>query len=282
MLVNGYNEMKPFLPAINMKGTPTVFNDALDVAQQAFVEDFIGTDMEALLEQRLPADAKLLKMCQRVIAVEAFLNSIPEMDLILTDSGFGVVSNQDIAPASKDRVSNLTAGLQAKLDEAKDRLVTFLLASETYSDWRGTVQFTRLTDGLIFTFAEFKDVAVYNPITAATYPKTWSEFLRLNPAMNIALTSDVASYISPDYADELLEKVRDREVMVPNEKKILQIIKISIAAIALGDRDTGIQEVIKATIFMKANPSDFPTYNDSSAAQDLTLEHSDTPIFSMF
>ena len=116
MLVSGYSEMKPFLPAINMKGAPTVFNDALDVAQQNLVEYIIGEDLEAQLERRDSEDAKLLKLCQRVIAVDAFLHSIPEMDLVLTDAGFGVISNQDVAPASKERIANLTAGLQAKLD----------------------------------------------------------------------------------------------------------------------------------------------------------------------
>lgn len=283
MIVSGYTEMKPFLPAINMKGAPTVFNDALDVAQCALVEDIIGTDLETILEARNNDDSRLLKMCQRVIAVEAFLKSIPEMDLVLTDSGFGVISNQDVAPASKERVANLTAGLQNKLDEAKDRLVTYLMASDRYSDdWRGTEQFARLSDGLILTFAEFKDVAVYNPRTAAAYPHTWEEFLRLNAALNVALTSDAASYISLEYAEEILEKIRDGETIIPNEKKLLQSLKIGIAAIALGDRETGIREIIKACAFMKANEDDFPTYNNSTAAQDLTLEHSDTPIFSMF
>lgn len=275
--------MKPFLPAINMKGAPTVFNDALDVAQCALVEDIIGTDLEEQLELRDSSDARLLKLCQRVIAVEAFLKSIPEMDLVLTDSGFGVISNQDIAPASKERVANLTAGLQAKLDEAKDRLVTYLLASDKYADgWRGTEQFARLSDGLILTLAEFKDVAVYNPITKEAYPHNWEEFLRLNGALNVALTSDAATYISLEYAEELLEKIRDGETIIPNERKLLHSVKIGIASIALGDRNLGIREIIQACAFMKANPGDFPTFINSSAAQDRTLEHTDTPIFSMF
>ena len=48
MLVSGYSEMKPFLPAINMKGAPTVFNDALDVAQQNLVEYIIATGPNTL------------------------------------------------------------------------------------------------------------------------------------------------------------------------------------------------------------------------------------------
>ena len=282
MLVSGYNEMKPFLPAINMKGAPTVFNDALDVAQQNLVEYVIGESLEAQLEERSNEDKRLLKLCQRVVSVDAFLRSIPEMDLVLTDSGFGVISNQDVAPASKERVANLTAGMKAKLDEALDRLVSYLISSSTYSEWRGTEQFARLSDGLILTFADFKDVAVLNAITVKNYPQSWADFLKLNSALNLALVTDVSAYISPDYADEILEKIRDNERLLPNEKILIRMVKVAIAFIALGDRDNGVAQAVRCNVFMKANIADFPTFADSSAAQDLTLEHSDTPIFSMF
>lgn len=282
MLVSRYNEMKPFLPAIAMKGEPTIFDEALALAQENLVDDIIGEALETILENRDNGDSRLLKACQRVIAVEAFLKSIPEMDLVLTDAGFGVISNQDVAPASKERVANLTAGLQARLDESKDRLVSYLMASQRYEDWRGTEQFARLADGLILTFAEFRDVAVYNPVTAPLYPKTWQDFLKLNSALNVALTCDVAAYISPDFADTLLQKVLDKETLLPNEKKVLQMVKIAIASIALGDRETGTAQAIKAAAFMKANPDDFPAFIGSTAAQDMTNEHSDEPFFYMF
>lgn len=282
MLVSGYTEMKAFLPAIEMNGAPTIFNDALELAQEALVDDIIGSDLETILERRKSEDSRLLKACQRVIAMEAFLKSIPEVDLVLTDSGFGVISNQDVAPASKERVANLTAGLQTRLDESKDRLVSFLMASTKYEDWRGTQQFARLADGLILTFAEFRDLAVYNPVSAPLYPKTWQDFLKLNSALNVALTSDVAAYISTDFADELLQKVLDKETLLPNEKKVLRMVKIAIASIAMGDRETGIAQAIKAVAFMRSVPNDFPTFINSSAAQDLTNEHTDTPMFYMF
>lgn len=281
MFVRNYTEMKPFLPAIEMKAAQTIFDDALDTAQQDLVADIIGTDLETQLENRAQADAALLKLCQRIVSIAAFLASIPELDVVLTDAGFGVVSNQDMAPASKERVAALTAALQKRLDESKDRLVTFLMKAEAYIAWRGTEEFARISDGLILTFAEFRDVAVFSPRTAELYPKSWSEFLRLNAALNVALTADIAAYISPEYATELLEKVRDNEAMGANEKKVLQLVKVAIASIALGDKETGMTEVFKAVALMKKNLSDFPTYAQSDAAKDRTAEHGDTPIFYM-
>lgn len=285
MIVSGYTQMKPFLPAVEMKSaSTTIFDDALEVAQDDLVATIIGTDIEALLEAQVEdpdVHAKLRKLCQRVISQQAFLKSIPDLDLVLTDAGFGVVSNEKTQMASKDRVQSLTSNMKAKLDESKDALVVYLLKTTAYESWRGTEEFGRLSDGLILTYGEFKDVAVLNNITAQAYPNSWGEFLDLNSALNVALMTDVASYISRDYAIELIEKVRDKEPMIPNEKKVLKIIKIAISSIALGDMATGMDQTLKAVAFMKDNPDDFPTFMESDESKALDLQHNDTPIFSM-
>lgn len=37
---------------------------------------------------------------------------VPSLDLVLTPNGFGIVSNQNVAPASRDRVARLIASLE--------------------------------------------------------------------------------------------------------------------------------------------------------------------------
>ena len=286
MIVSGYTQMKPFLPAVEMKSaSTTIFDDALEVAQDDLVATIIGTDLEALLEEpkaNPDTHAKLRKLCQRVISQQAFLASIPDLDLVLTDAGFAVVNNEQTTMASRERVQALTANLQLKLDASKDALVLYLLKTDTYDSWRGTEEFARLSDGLILTFGEFKDAAVLNNVTAPVYPKTWSDFLDLNSALNVALMTNVASYISKDYAIELIEDVRDKETLLPNEKKVLKLIKTAISAIALGDLKTGMDQTMKAVALMKANPDDFPTFDVSPESKALDITHADTPIFSMF
>lgn len=281
MIVNGYKEMKPFLPAVMMKGSPSIFDDALETAQDSLVTEILGVDLEARLEEQREEDAKLLKLCKRIISRQAFLSSIPELDLILTDSGFAVVNNEQMTMASKDRVQALTISLRQKLDEGKDALILYLLKTPEYESWRGTEEFDRLSDGLIMTFGEFKDAAVLNNASAAAYPKSWSDFYDLNSALNVALMTDVASYISKDYASEILEKIRDKEIFLPSEKKALKLIKTAVCAYALADTKTGLDQTLAAVAVMKANIDDFPAYRDSKEAQVLGLKHSDTPIFSM-
>ena len=61
-----------------------------------------------------------------IVANEGFRKAIPSLDLILTQNGFGIVSDNNIAPASRDRVNALLAGVQATVDESIEALDTIL------------------------------------------------------------------------------------------------------------------------------------------------------------
>ena len=73
----------------------------------------------------------------KVLATDAFLRAVPSLDLVLTANGFGIVSNNTIAPASKDRVDRLLSSLEQNRDFAIDQLLHELLQQ---SEWRETAQ----------------------------------------------------------------------------------------------------------------------------------------------
>lgn len=276
-------DMKEFLPSIVMKGTPKVFDDALKVAQQQLEDKILGSALMSAIDVTTTSHPELKEKCQRIVCVDAFLSSVNEMDLVLTDSGFAVIQDEQMAPASKERVANLKASLQDRLDLSRDLLISWLVdPAQASLSWGGTEQFKRLTAGLFLTFAQFKEVAVYNNITANVYPRTWSDYVKLIGTLSVALMTSAASYISTEYASELLEKVRDAEQMEDVEVTVLRLIRTAIAALVLGDTETYQQQITKAVAVMKANPEKFPTYTQSKAANAPGIHHSDTPIFSMF
>ena len=61
-----------------------------------------------------------------IVANDGFRRAIPSLDLILTENGFGIVSDNNVAPASRDRVNALLKGLQAQVDEAIEAMDTIL------------------------------------------------------------------------------------------------------------------------------------------------------------
>ena len=84
------------------------------------------------------------------------------------------------------------------------------------------------------------------------------------------------------YAEEILERTRDKEPFSHAEQAVLRHVKTAIAALAMGDRKTGMDQVLEAVADMKNDPDSFPTYMASAEAMDLSLSHDDTPVFTMF
>lgn len=83
---------------------------------------------------QLLSDGKDDLVCalKRIVAIDAFYRAVPSLDLVLTPNGFGVVQNQNVAPASKERVANLRASLLAERDMCIVQVVQALHGNETW------------------------------------------------------------------------------------------------------------------------------------------------------
>ena len=282
MLIKNFKDFKKYLPAVEIKGDITTLDDMFAIANDDLENDILGTELYTLVDRQEEDDKKLVIICERVISLSSFLNAIPELDLVLTQSGFVVHSSESLSPASRQRVDALIASTSSRLDYATDKLILFLLSNTKYDEkWRGTTQFDFITSGLISTYSEFKKFAQYSPATAERYPKSYSEFKKFYPNMNVALMTVVASYISQAYCTELLEKYKDREVFSAFDQYVLNLLRYALSAIVLGDSVAGREFIVKAVAYMNDNISHFPTFAASPVSQSIELIHEDTPIFSM-
>lgn len=72
-------------------------------------------------------DAPAASLAERCICLEAAAAAIPHLDLVLTQTGFGVVSNQNVAPASRERVEALLSRITEDYGDALDGLRFALL-----------------------------------------------------------------------------------------------------------------------------------------------------------
>lgn len=59
-------------------------------------------------------DSPLLRWYKQLACLSAFLSVLRQLDLVLTPTGFGVVSNDNLAPASKQRVDALEGALRTQ------------------------------------------------------------------------------------------------------------------------------------------------------------------------
>lgn len=80
----------------------------------AFANDsLLGVAGQKRIEE-LGEDSQLLSWYKQLVCLAAFIASLRQLDLVLTSTGFGVVSNNNLAPASKQRVDALESALRTQ------------------------------------------------------------------------------------------------------------------------------------------------------------------------
>ncbi len=94
---------------------------------------------ESKAAERNPSLFILHSSLSKIVANHAFLNAVPSLDLVLTTNGFGIVSNQNIAPASKERVERLQTSLEAERDRNLEMLLLKLPSLEGWKEFASTM-----------------------------------------------------------------------------------------------------------------------------------------------
>lgn len=97
-------------------------------------------------------DASLADPVKQFVCLMAFYNCIAHLDLIWTNTGFGVVSNNTLAPASKDRVEALRTNTLRRAVETKYTLLDELMATAAYVD-------ALTPDSFIMLWSQYKQLA---------------------------------------------------------------------------------------------------------------------------
>ncbi len=162
----------------------------------------------------LTADVK------RWVALKAVLAVFRQLDLVLTPTGFGVVSTQQMAPASKQRVDALIGHLRDSTLIAHGKLLSSLCR---ISGWGGTEQARENIDTLFYDFRMLQKMQ--GP--AASHLE-WQAAQRLIGQADEALRLK----LSNQYMDYLLNAVRCGTVTIDDHPVIFQcrhIINLWIA-----------------------------------------------------
>lgn len=79
-------------------------------------------------------DGELLQLAKRYIAHLAVLSVLRQLDVVLTPTGFGVVSNDNVSPASKQRVDALESSLRTAKEKARWKLLRYLCQVEGWGE----------------------------------------------------------------------------------------------------------------------------------------------------
>lgn len=280
MIVNEISTLKHYLPTITLNSSFSMFSDYLQVAEDYITDRILGEDLRVIIEgnpDKSSPHRPLAILVERTICNMAFLQSIPDLDLVLTEQGFAVTNSTAYSPASRQRVEKLLQNITLKTDAACDALVSFLVRCEKYESWRGTRQFEYLSTALIYTYTEF---CQHIPITEKS-PRNWKEFYNCIPDLYTALCEVVSPYLSQDYVDELIEKVRDKEIIKKTEIEVLKLVKDAICLQVSGRQEQAHEKTLTALKKVKKDIDLFPTFAISEEAKSIDIPREDSPIYSM-
>lgn len=126
-----------YVPAFR-DSQPTTFE-----AVRPMMEHYLSVARE---QMAVPEDYANQPLLESYVYKNAAAEAIPSLDLILTDSGFAVVSNQNLAPASRERVAALLNSLRRQASDARDLLLLDLCKT----NWVSSQQCTLLRSTLLW------------------------------------------------------------------------------------------------------------------------------------
>jgi hypothetical protein len=240
-----YDKMVPFLSATEEWLADNITSEAVLTA--------IG-DLEVSHPTRILT-------CQ-IIAYDAFYRAIPQLDVILTPNGFGIVSNSNIAPASKERIERLMASLLEHRDRLLMQMMTILPA---ISGW------TESEQGRFFSVTMFPNLEVTLRFPKSTESR-WEKFLALREAAIPVEEFFAKQYLSKELLEVLRSEVLTRQFRSETHRTICRMLQaIEMRCLSYNDPSASMHfqhgDLSNIVNTIRNNPEEFPEWHSSPTAE---------------
>lgn len=246
-----------------------------------FIEEFAEYIKDNILGdvgyKAIDSDEELLKLTQRVICRYAFANNISSLDLVLTATGFGIVSTQDTAPASQARVQELKTQVFRQYLKSKGVLIEYL--RKKVEGWGDTMQ---AEDVIRNVFYNYNLMANF----CSQKKPTMDDWLNAQSSINGA-DLILRKEISDEEMDELLDNIRHDKIST-NEQRVIYDCRVFTAELIKENTTGAHSKMARMTIkriveIMERHLEDFSAYKNSetyTARHFEDYENSkDSPVF---
>jgi hypothetical protein len=255
MLINNLSDFLKSIPTA--QGTEwAAIEPFVKAADRHTKSNLTGVNLYSFIEGITSDTNSLQDELRNIIAYKAYKNAIPFVDLIQTQNGFGVVSNTNIAPASKERVERLIAQCEQQLDTATDMLILQISAvPAALSEWTKFSGFEELTNCIFQTGIDFCKYEKSDTLKRKTFLAAKNELLFFQ-------NSEIAEVISFDFMDELMSQIRSNTLTLPNSK-IVRKLK-PILGLLVQQKDEEAEKLLRQLAnLLDYSLSSFATYANS-------------------
>lgn len=253
MIIDTIEQLKEHIATITASDI-NIFKPYLKTAEKWLFREILGAELQPYVVADEP---ELFDLAASVISHKAYLEAIPFLDLIQTESGFAVTRNDNLAPASPERVKALTASTAAKLDEAVEDLLEWLeLQNDTDIEiiWKTSKSYTLINDNFVRSIRQFREYG--------EWAGSRVDWIRFRPKLVSARKLKIDPVISAAQSDAIIEALRDDDV-TPAMVAVLDDLRFALAAFAAGDEASGLSYISRVRSYMIAHVDDFPQFKAS-------------------
>ena len=250
-----FEQLLPFVRA----ASEDVFNKIEPSFEQTYndlVADVVNTDHESEATQE---GSPLLRHVTGYVILATFLDRLHSQDIIMTDNGFGVVSNDNIAPASQFRIDALERELIYRRDMARHNMINEL---RRVDGWAETEQ---ALDNIRSFF--------WSPVLLRQYyyidhKPTFDDLASFRSNIDTA-ENFLRKQLSDDLIDQLLSEERKATFEINHRAAKLKMLDFIALFLPKNDETIGRQDThgsFESLLrFIEDHIDDFAKYRDSTA-----------------
>ena len=250
-----FEQLLPFVRAAS-EDVFTKIEPSFEQTYNDLVADVINTDHESEATQE---DSPLLRHVTGYVILATFLDRLHSQDIIMTDNGFGVVSNDNIAPASQFRVDALERELTYRRDMARHNMINEL---RRVDGWAETEQ---ALDNIRSFF--------WSPVLLRQYyyidhKPTFDDLASFRSNIDTA-ENYLRKQLSDDLIDQLLNEERKATFEINHRAAKLKMLDFIALFLPKNDETIGRQDThgsFESLLrFIEDHIDDFAKYRDSTA-----------------
>lgn len=254
-LITSDEQLRMLIPHVfaTVEGEPTLFEilyPFLETAEQWAIETFVS---ENVFPQLTKAEVAQLT---KLIAYQAYMSAVPSLDLVLTPNGFGIVSNTNIVPASKERIDRLLVSLESERDRNINQLI---LRLSSRPEWRESQQ------GKYFASTMFPFQSLCHRLAIREH--IWDSYQKLHDRLIKIETVLADTYFSHEqmtvFRNHVITQLRTAK---PLEEQVIRTLQ-SLEMMLVSDMQVHPQSFYDLVNIIREHEEVFPAWHSSSVAE---------------
>ena len=259
ILITSDDQLRLYLPnaLATVQGEMSLFDKLsadLQLAENWLSVHFLDTSLLTRIAEEEGAETAGY-LCRRIVVADALLRAVPSLDLVLTPNGFGIVSNQNVAPASKDRVDRLLSNLELVRNRSLQQLL-YLLPKAATSEWLQS-EAGKYFAATLFPYLDLPSLLGYTDKLWERYQQYWAQLKLIEAEL-------ADKFISSELYARLRQRFIEDSCDIVELDLVNRLRAIELAL--LKGKPLDMQALHAIVTYIRKNPADFPEWAVSETA----------------